>query len=187
MKKVFAVMFLCVVAVSNIFAATIPPFDEVQKQIEKARRAAVQAEQDKFDRAQALLDLAQEKSDVVLAEQALQAGADVEWPRLVGSAAFTRLHEEASFGKLEFVKLLVKYGANIDAQSNAGDTPLIMAVEGGYYEVVEFLLASGARTDLKRHVGTNASAKANGETALDVAQELGYENIVQLILQYQNK
>ncbi len=43
------------------------------------------------------------------------------------------------------VQLLIKHGAHIEAQTNAGFTPLGLAALGGYKSIVKLLLAHGAQ------------------------------------------
>ena len=60
----------------------------------------------------------------------------------------------ASFGKLEFVKLFIEFGINIDFTSDQmlGMTPLMMAAGNGHLEVVKFLVESGANINLQNDV-----------------------------------
>ena len=53
----------------------------------------------------------------------------------------------ASSGALQDVTSLIQRGANIDARSNGGHTPLHLAVENGHFAVAEFLVEQGAATD----------------------------------------
>ena len=50
----------------------------------------------------------------------------------------------AHFGFLEVVKILVEHGANVEAKSREGKTPLLMATERGFLFVVKFLIDRGA-------------------------------------------
>ena len=50
----------------------------------------------------------------------------------------------AHFGFLEVVKILVEHGANVEAKSREGKTPLLMATERGFLFVVKFLIERGA-------------------------------------------
>jgi len=48
-------------------------------------------------------------------------------------------------GTIEGSRLLLKHGANIDAENDEGKTPLQVALEGGNYEMAEFLSGLGAK------------------------------------------
>jgi len=45
---------------------------------------------------------------------------------------------------LEVVRLLVEYGADVNAVSDTGRSPLQMAMEGGHEGVKEVLVGAGA-------------------------------------------
>jgi ankyrin repeat protein len=61
-----------------------------------------------------------------------------------GRYNLTPLHLAAENGHFNVVKLLLDYGAEIDAKGNIGQTPLLSAAEGGYAEVADILIAGGA-------------------------------------------
>ncbi|KAG8429871.1 hypothetical protein GDO86_014025 [Hymenochirus boettgeri] len=63
---------------------------------------------------------------------------------LSGMAA---LHEAVLSGNLECVKLLVKYGADIDQRDENGWTPLHMACSDGHPHIARYLLSLGAQAD----------------------------------------
>jgi Ankyrin repeats (3 copies) len=46
--------------------------------------------------------------------------------------------------KVEIVRLLIEYGAHVNARNDAGMTPLIVATSSGSYEIVKLLLRAGA-------------------------------------------
>ena len=55
------------------------------------------------------------------------------------------LHDAARDGDLEKVRALIDEGAVIDAQSDRGETPLILAILAGQRcDVAELLIAKGA-------------------------------------------
>ena len=47
-------------------------------------------------------------------------------------------------GNTSAAKILIYYGAEINAKSNDGDTPLMLAISRGHFEVVNYLYKSGA-------------------------------------------
>jgi ankyrin repeat protein len=70
------------------------------------------------------------------------------------------------------VRTLLKFGADVNAQSDAGFTPLILAACSGDTRIVHELLNSGA--DVRKTL-------RSGQTALGHAAEHGYNDIVELL------
>jgi hypothetical protein len=66
-------------------------------------------------------------------------------------------------GELEIVKALVQHGANITATTMAGKTPLSMAITGGHFPVVQYLLSS--------NTALASSKDSSGSTLLMLASE----------------
>lgn len=83
---------------------------------------------------------------------------------------------------LKYVKYLISQGANVDAKSEWGDTPLRMAVLFKDIEVVKFLVSKGADVNAKYFVSERTYAvnestakhneEYNGETPLHLAARL---------------
>jgi ankyrin repeat protein len=48
-------------------------------------------------------------------------------------------------GSVEGTRLLLEHGANIDAETNKGETPLQLALKVEHREMVEFLSGLGAK------------------------------------------
>jgi len=72
------------------------------------------------------------------------------------------------------VEYLLKYGANIDAQSkDGGATALFIAVGNGNTHEIRLLLEHGANVHIKTHTG---------ETPLSFASNKGHTSIVELLL-----
>jgi RNA polymerase sigma factor (sigma-70 family) len=92
-------------------------------------------------------------------------------PLLIGD---TPLHETAAHHWLELAKLLLDYGAILEARTSAGETPLHCAVAANDEPMVMLLLDAGA--------DINASL-ANGRTPLRLAAIKGHVQIVDLLLQ----
>ncbi len=78
----------------------------------------------------------------------------------------------AAGGDREFVELLLKAGAYIDAQDYFGLTALMWAVTNGHKEVVEYLLDAGATIDIYN--------KFDG-TVLTIAEAAGNKDIEDLV------
>ncbi|CAF2787891.1 unnamed protein product [Rotaria sp. Silwood2] len=110
----------------------------------------------------------------------LEHGAQIE-PSfdIANDKIMTPLMLAARFGcSPSLIYLLVEYGANINRCDSKGWCPLIMATQHGHLGSVKALINSGA--NLK-------STTNNGLTALDIAQHLKYETIVEFLLDEQIK
>jgi uncharacterized protein len=83
------------------------------------------------------------------------------------------LHDAARAGDLEKVRTLIAEGTPIDAQSDRGETPLILATLAGHKDVVELLIEKGAAID-----GRNAG----GFTPLHAAAYAGDAAIAELLI-----
>ncbi|HEY6347438.1 MAG TPA: ankyrin repeat domain-containing protein [Bryobacteraceae bacterium] len=55
------------------------------------------------------------------------------------------------------VRLLVRYGANIEEASGSGDTPLLGAVGWSHFEAAEAMLACGANVNAQNDLGMTAA------------------------------
>lgn len=60
----------------------------------------------------------------------------------------TPLHYAAIANNLEAIKVLLDYGAEVDAFDTQLGTPLLWAVRDGYYEVARLLIERGAQLDI---------------------------------------
>jgi ankyrin repeat protein len=60
-----------------------------------------------------------------------------------------QLHQAAASGKVDLVRLYVKYGDNINATDQNGMTPLHLAYQNGHQHVVEALLELHADQTIK--------------------------------------
>lgn len=101
----------------------------------------------------------------------LEAGADTEardkekWETpLIHLACFPN-----------YVRLLIYYGANVNARRSGLETALMVAAKKGVLESAELLLQNGADTEIESDVGA---------TALMYAVKEQQEEIVRLLLQY---
>ncbi|XP_040574611.1 tonsoku-like protein isoform X1 [Lepeophtheirus salmonis] len=61
------------------------------------------------------------------------------------NANFTPLHEACNHGQLEYVRMLVSAGADVNKESRKGTSPLISAALNGYVDIIEYLLDEGAK------------------------------------------
>lgn len=138
----------------------------------------------------------------------LDHGAEID--SKVSDGQQTPLHLAAFFDAKEAAKVLVERKANIEAIDDGGNTPLLLAASEGAQGTARLLLEAGANLEARRNddaggtplmlaafgrhknmvelllsKGASASAKSKrGSTAEAVAQELGYEDIVQVFRIY---
>lgn len=119
----------------------------------------------------------------------------------------TFLHQAAEDGYLAIAKLLVEAGADKEAKSNDGLTPLSLAVRNGPFEVIKLLIGAGANEEarcndgltplswaaLEGHfetvrvlveAGANKEAKDNaGQTPLYLAALGGHHEAVEVLIE----
>jgi ankyrin repeat protein len=119
-----------------------------------------------------------ENGNLKAAQSALRNGADVNKVGLSDSFR-TPLMIAAAEGKENLAKLLVEYGADVNAKDLYGDTALMWAVHGGHLNVVEFLVEHGANVNAAATYITNA-----GSTALIYASEKGHVNVVKYLIKH---
>ncbi|OWZ20039.1 hypothetical protein PHMEG_0005610 [Phytophthora megakarya] len=80
---------------------------------------------------------------------------------------WTPLHWASRVGNLDIVRLLAKYGANLNIQDRWGTTPLILTVVGGSKLAAETLIELGASVDARNVFGqTPLMLCAEGGTPL---------------------
>ena len=80
----------------------------------------------------------------------------------------------AATGNLDMIQLLVEFGANLNLASDAaGVTALMKATQTGHYDIVAFLLKSGAEIN---------ATDSKGSTTLVYAAKYGHNDILQLLL-----
>jgi ankyrin repeat protein len=83
------------------------------------------------------------------------------------------LHDAASAGDVEEVGLLLSQGADIDARSDKGETPLIVAILADHAAVAELLIARGANVMARNE---------RGLTPLHAAAYSGNAKVARLLL-----
>ena len=85
------------------------------------------------------------------------------------------MHYAAGYGFKEIAELLIAEGADVDAKTTTGGTPLFNAA-GNNKEIVELLIANGA--DVNAQVVPGAHQFTVGDTALDFT---GSSEIIDLL------
>jgi ankyrin repeat protein len=102
--------------------------------------------------------------------------AKLELPMTDPSPA-DRLLAAAESGEIEEVESLLEKGSAIDGQDRRGWTALNIAAQSHQVKVVELLISKGAKINLRDNVG-------QGRTALMRASNLGYANVVDVLLSH---
>ena len=96
-------------------------------------------------------------------------------PELTSSASrygSTPLHLAAQRGHLEVVELLVRHGAELDAEDALGSTPLLEAVSGAHADVAHMLLGRGADASNGDSNGRTPLHSAAAQDSLELAELL---------------
>lgn len=93
---------------------------------------------------------------------------------LADEGAANDLCDAAMGNNIQEVNALIAKGADVNAKSHYGLTPLEGAVWNNYPELVKILIAKGADVNEKLD---------NNETALSIAQSKNHSEIIQLLIQ----
>lgn len=123
-----------------------------------------------------------EKRRVDMVAALLNKGMDVD----TLSGGITPLMRAVKNSDMEMVQFLLDNGANINARSINGATPLLLAAEHGHESVAGFLLKRDADTSLALlQAGFNHRefGVIVGDTPLHAAARLGHDEIVGLLLE----
>jgi RNA polymerase sigma factor (sigma-70 family) len=88
---------------------------------------------------------------------------------------YTALHEAAANGDLPLTRLLLDFGASLNARTSSGVTPLHLAVQFRSHAVITHLLQCGANVNM---------ALSNGQTPLHWAAMRGDSESVNILLAY---
>jgi ankyrin repeat protein len=76
--------------------------------------------------------------------------------------SYTALIISSKENKIELVQYLLNKGADVDLQSNKGDTAIIWASDKGHLEVVQMLLKKNPKLDIISHSESTALICAAG-------------------------
>ena len=82
-----------------------------------------------------------------------------------------QIHDVASDGDIENLKILIQRGADLNAKNDEGWSPLHYAVGENHLEVVKLLLDAGANVNVKEN---------RGISPLDFASMFGFFEIMKL-------
>ena len=117
--------------------------------------------------------------DIEITKYLLGCSVDANTQGLTSATPqLTALHIAVRGGCLDIVKLLCEYTSiDINRQDQYGFTPLIYAVIARNKEIILYLTSRGASSIL---------ASKAGSTPLDIAKELNYDDIVDILLSKTN-
>ncbi|KAG0555635.1 hypothetical protein KC19_12G183800 [Ceratodon purpureus] len=122
---------------------------------------------------------AQEKGQKSAAEKSrsiVQSSSFGRQKKALGSVALgNALTGACKEGDVEFVRLLLSGGAQVDARGPDGATPLLAAADGGFVKCVQLLLKYGANADARDSVGV---------TALIAAAYAGHSYCLEVLLSH---
>lgn len=115
--------------------------------------------------------------NTLIGELLLKAGVS---PEERGIHGWTPLHHAAAWKKVEFIQLLLTYGANINSRLSIDhhETPLMIAARMGATEAARALLEGGADPKLQDLADM---------TAEGIAKQEGHQGVVQVIQEYLRK
>ncbi len=115
---------------------------------------------------------------VYLLEKGIPVNAKYDFDVWTG-CGISALHETASNGSSDFVKLLLDYGAFVDARDDKGRTALHRATVAGHADVVLVLLEHDAQVNARY---ATSWLWSTGTTVLHEAVEHGFRNIAKLLI-----
>jgi len=115
------------------------------------------------------LYIASRQGHTTIVEALLYAGAKVDQTKENG---WTPLHAASYHGHTNIAELLINVGADANQATDAGETPLLIASCNDHIEIIRLLIP---KVDLNQ-------VDADKRTALFLASEKGYTDIVQLLL-----
>jgi hypothetical protein len=106
-------------------------------------------------------------------EQVSQFLATFDPAQYSGDTGGTLLHDLVHGNFCSAAELAIECGANVSAQTDKANTPLMFAAEGGATRMCALLIKHGAALDLQNR---------KGETALHLAAKYGRAGVVRLLV-----
>ena len=112
------------------------------------------------------LDLAILSGRTQVAELLLESGAQLDASALLVKAASLGVTDR------DTVKFLIEAGADLEQRSGDGDTALLITIRQDNHRLATHLVNRGAEVNVKA---------ADGRSALDLARQLGYPELISLL------
>ena len=115
-------------------------------------------------------------NDIQKMKEELSTLGDVELSNILihPESKATPLHIACQDNKLDFVELLLKHGAQVNAPTIDGTTPLMIACKNGYLDLVNMLL--------KQKEISVGQRDNNGNTSLSIAAQENHDDIVFVLM-----
>ena len=95
-------------------------------------------------------------------------------PTSTATVELKALTESYDFGNISRSRRLIKAGADVNVINKYGVTPMFIASQNGYLEIVDLLLEAGA--------DVNTAHKESGLTPLWIAAQQGHSEIIRRLL-----
>ena len=121
--------------------------------------------------------------DSELLKFALEHGAHPNASNCGGDICMHPMAMAADQNNLQTLKLLVRYGGDVNYQDPYGTSTLLVAIKNGNLEIVQFILANGGDPNKYGNNGKGIDTK----TPLAYAKELGNNAIIAELLKYDAK
>ncbi len=119
------------------------------------------------------LHIAWSRGDLDAAQIFLDAGADIGKADKLGRTA---LHFAASIGtNLELIETLVSSGAEVNAQSTGGETPLMKAISFDNADAAKTLLEKGADPEIENTMSRSSYSFARASRNQEILAALGID------------
>ena len=109
--------------------------------------------------------------------------AEINLEKTFMSDMSSPLYIAASKGNIEIMKLLLKFGAHINAINQNNSSAVFIAAENGHTLAIQLLIENGADHDSFGKYDSHRKMM----TPLEVAAQLGHLDSVELLLQYPHK
>lgn len=128
-----------------------------------------------------LIDLSTLKNAEEMLDFLIELGADINHSS-GGQLGWNGLIQGAANGRKEFVQLLIKKGARVDATDNSGNTALLHAARNGKTEVMKTFLENGANPEHRNLKGETAILLAKNDEIVDFLKKYGAKAPIPLTL-----
>src|SRR4029453_14062437 len=84
------------------------------------------------------------------------------------------LHQAVSSGDTSAIRAMLADGSDVNAKNDGGQTPIILAIVTGQYQLIELFLDAHADPFLQDHTGLNAIQWAQRKGRTDLADSLSH-------------
>lgn len=93
------------------------------------------------------------------------------------------LLQAAKIGDIDRVRSLISSGVDVNITDQKGNTPLLLALQGGYRDVAILLVAKGADVNVKSPPQKYAVGRSRpGDMPLHYAARSGFKHVAELLI-----